>query len=1353
MNKFFLNIKLLIVLFFAVFLSNTNAQNVNLRFQHIDVKDGLSQNMITSITQDSIGFLWFGTKDGLNRYDGYSFKVFRNNINDSTTISDNHITCLLFDSYGNLWVGTQAGLNIYNQEKETFNKVVLENDDEKSVSNIYRIVEKSKNSIWIETRQSKLYKISLKDKKNEIIPIKNLFAEEVIIENSKDFYINDFTFDKHNNFWLGTKDGVFKANYDKTSNVVSLMKISGIKTETILATKNSLWIGDRGKISKINLQNPQKMAKTYNLFDLNSNAEKWLFSVKDIKNVEDSLLIISTAHGLVLFNIKNESFINIVSSIYNRYSLSDNNILTSFIDKSQNLWLGTSGFGINKTNLISNKFEYYPASANNKLSSSILLIKEDFVKSIWFTNMNSILHKLNEQNGEAKEINFSSKISKYFYDFFPMPDNTFWSLKNYQLEKINISQNRIDIFNCNEYRTANKEFQRIIAVDEQFVWIASTSSIVSFEIKKQKFTSFPFPFDEEVKVISILNDDNINFWIGTSNGLLNFNKLTKNWDNFYRTINGLSNERIKSICADPYKPNSVMWVGTDGGGLNKIDLQSKKVEIFTSNDGLPNDVVYGILTDKNNNLWLSTNNGLSCFNPLTKTFRNYNIYDGLQDNEFNSQAYYKTNDGKLYFGGIKGITAFYPDKLSVNKSIPKIFLTGFKLFNKDVTPSTENSPLTKMIGFLDKIELSYNQNSFSLEFTSMDFTESKNNLYKYKLENFDDHWTFNGKSREAFYTNIPPGEYIFRAIGSNNDQIWNESGSSIRIIINPPFWLTWWAYVIYALIFIYVIYIIDKFQRNKLNLKKKIEINEIERQKYQEINNLKSRFLTNISHEFRTPLTLIIGPIEELLLSIKDKKIRKTLELIKNNSNQLLHLVNQLLELAKLEKEKFPIRNTRNELVKFMLDYLNSVISLATQKGISLEFISTKEEISAHFDSDIFHKIISNLITNSIKFTPENGKIKLNLIYEPTHSDKIIIAIEDNGIGIKHEDLKNIFNPFFRGDTIKEFSQDGFGIGLSLTKELVELLNGKIDVESIPNQKTLFTLVIPLIVDETFGEEYKIVFNHQEIGELNENTSISNGLNNTNFDDKIVLVIEDVAEMRNYISEIIETDFKVIKAENGIEGFDKAKEFVPDLIISDVMMPKISGFELVANLKSDELTSHIPVILLTAKVDDESKLNGLEIGADDYLLKPFNSQELKIRIKNLINSREKLKQKFANDSFEISNDLVKSQNEVFISKINNFIQKNIANEKLTVDDIAKFMHLSYSQVYRKIKAITNQTGVQFILSYRLKRASELLRKNAGNVAEIAFMVGFQSPSYFTQCFKKEFNSTPIEFVELHKNEN
>jgi signal transduction histidine kinase/DNA-binding response OmpR family regulator len=854
------------------------------------------------------------------------------------------------------------------------------------------------------------------------------------------------------------------------------------------------------------------------------------------------------------------------------------------------------------------------------------------------------------------------------------------------------------------------------------------------------------------------------------------NKFDKKEEKFYsykhdpNNPNSISNNLVSTIYQDK---NGVLWIGTEGGGLNRL-VPSDKEEFpptfiqYRQKDGLSNDFVYGILEDKHHNLWLSTKNGLSKFNPdavddkgiaMPSAFRNYYAYDGFQDNEFTFGSNFKNSKSEMFLGGPNGFNAFYPDSLKENLTIPPVVITDFKVLNK-------NYDLDTSITEIDKIILSHNENFFSFEFAVLDYIAPEKNNYAYKLDGLENDWNYVDNRNFAHYTNLSPGKYVFRVKGSNNNGIWNEEGTSIRIIITPPWWKSWWAYVSYVCLLFGLIYFVRRYELNRQYLKHSWKLKQMEADKFQEIDRMRSRFFANISHEFRTPLTLIKGPVQQMLSKDFKGNIEKQYQMILRNTNRLMQLINQLLDLSKLESGQIKLRTSPEDIIPLMKGLAQSFESLSNQRNITLQFQSYENKIIAYIDRDKFEKIIVNLLSNAFKFTPEGGKIIVDFgmpkVELKTNSKIATISISNSGPGIPAERLDKVFDRFYKADESYTKDSEGTGIGLALTKELVELHHGEIKVKSEAGKGATFTIHLPLGKKHLLPEE--IIPEPTEISSktemdsiefeplLSSETKVETTSHQGVKDSPTLLIVEDNPDMRDYMHGCLESCYSIREAENGEKGIQQALRYSPDLIISDIMMPKMDGFQFCAKIKTDERTSHIPVILLTAKASGESKIEGLETGADDYLTKPFDTRELQVRIKNLIEQRRQLQEKFRRGIIVQPGDIaVTSIDEQLLQRAINAVENNISDPAFDTAAMAKEVGASRMLLHTKLKALTGQSTGEFIRTLRLKRAAHLLQQGYGNVSQVAFDVGFQSLSYFAKTFRKQFGQSPSHYASQTMN--
>jgi signal transduction histidine kinase/AraC-like DNA-binding protein len=880
----------------------------------------------------------------------------------------------------------------------------------------------------------------------------------------------------------------------------------------------------------------------------------------------------------------------------------------------------------------------------------------------------------------------------------------------------------------------------------------------------------------------------------------------------------ISNNHINIVYED--KSNN-LWIGT-AGGLNLLDRETNKFTSFRVKNGLASDIILSILEDDHGNLWMATPVGITRFyldESGQEQVTNYPVSDPITF--YAEEVSYKDDNGVMYFGGKNGFISFHPDHIQENTRIPPIVVTDFKLFNESVIPGmVGESPLQYEISETDQIILLYDQNFISFEFAALDYTDPGKNLYAYKMEGIEEEWVNSDASqRFANYTDMQPGEYVFMVKGSNNDGVWNDEGTSIRILITPPWWRTTWAYAAYIFLFTLTLYALRRYDQKRQNLKHELEMEHVHSEKLEEVDRMKSRFFTNISHEFRTPLTLIKGPVKQLVSGEFKGNLREQYRMILRNSDRLLKLVNQLLDFSKLESGQMKLKVAHTDVVKFLNGIVLSFCSLAERKKISLNYETKEESLMGYIDHDKIEKILTNLLSNAFKFTPNGGKISVeikndipgkagiqnnewiphqvrddnNSQFQIPNSDLVEIVVTNTGPGIPPDELDKIFDRFYQADTTYKKDSEGTGIGLALTKELVELHHGSIevssDLENHPPQSplnrgevylTIFSIILPIGKEHLSEEEVKTGVQSPETGkqiipdkipeeyarysitDIEEKSDSSyqpsaSGLQSpvsnisspaSGLRSPLVLIVEDNPDVTTYIRSFMDNDYRIITAINGELGWKRALDKIPELIISDVMMPVMDGFELCKKLKSDQRTSHIPVILLTAKADMESKIEGLEFGVDDYISKPFEALELQVRTKNLIDQRKILREKFSM-MMEIKPGEVtaSSMDEKFVKHLLEVFEVHISEPDFSTEEFAREVGMSRMHLNRKLQAIANQSTHEFIRTLRLKRAAQLLKKTAGSVSEIAYSLGFNSPSHFTYAFRKQFGQPPSLYLK------
>jgi signal transduction histidine kinase/DNA-binding response OmpR family regulator/ligand-binding sensor domain-containing protein len=1255
--------------------------------------------------------------------------------------------------------------------------------------------------------------------------------------------------------WVGTDDGTLH-RYDyriqKFSRVViaedvhktrQLNKISFIGQHPS-DQPNVLTIGTGGGIYKYDYQENKLINYYDNLIEIVRKVrKKERLSFNGYLVASDGTIwAVADNDGIYIIPKTNDQILHYISKRNDPYSLAWKSVRTVYEDQQGIIWIGLGGsVGIQKYDKQSHNFNYYSIAKDTV--SNIFSIHEDLAKNnhtIWLGTGSQGLIKYERHTRQIK--NVIDEITYPISVICQIPHN----LKNLWIGTVGGGLFKFDI---------------ISGSLDNYIYHSPLEDILN-ESKRNDFKSAAF-------LISMLCNKKGQLWLGSVQGLYKFDPENNKYTSFRHDPDNpysISANEVSALCESDYNTDSVLWIGTRTGGLNKLDLKSGKFISFqhdpedssslSSNyinsilededetlwigttrglnqynrsdntftrimdkDKKLNSEVQSILADKSGNLWMNTNSGVHKFEPKTGTLRTYT-------RAFNRWAYHKSSSGEMFFAGGNAILTFNPANIKNNIHIPPVVLTDFQIFNESVKVGlTPESPLQKSISETDIITLSHDQSVFSFEFSVLDYSDPLKNQYAYKMEGIDRDWVHTDASRRfATYTHLDPGEYVFRVKGSNNDGLWNEEGTSIKIIITPPWWKTTWAYSIYFITLCALLYSLRRYDTKRQRLKHDLELEHLHTEKLEEVDRMKSRFFANISHEFRTPLTLIRGPINQMLSGEFTGNLKEQYRMIKRNSDRLLRLINQLLDISKLESGKMKLQVSEGDIVEFLKQVISAFESLAVSRNIALDFICPEKSILAYYDRDKLEKIITNLISNAFKFTPEGGRIEVAVgsssgsskgeafpgkilnksnamgpIASPQRPQTIQITISNTGPGIPPEQLDKIFDRFYQADTTfkKELApldsvsnatqstkeqtyptgEQGSGIGLALTKELVELHHGTITVssglEKYPPQSplgrgeaylTTFSIILP-ISKEHFTEDEIIETPSREIIEtdfpprkggqrgvskISEEITISQQIKPSAISNRspLLLIVEDNPDVTSYICTFMENDFRIITAENGRIGLTKTINKYPDLVISDVMMPEMDGFELCNKIKSDQRTSHIPVILLTAKADMDSKIEGLEFGADDYISKPFDAKELHARVKNLIEQRKKLREKFSQATEIKPGEIATtSMDEQFLKRLLVVFENHVSESDFSTDDFAREVGMSRSNLHRKLQALTNQPTHEFIRSLRLKRAAQLLKKSAGSVTEIAYAVGFNNLSYFTKTFRQQFGQNPREFAK------
>jgi signal transduction histidine kinase/ligand-binding sensor domain-containing protein/DNA-binding response OmpR family regulator len=1167
------------------------------------------------------------------------------------------------------------------------------------------------------------------------------------------------------NIYVGGNGKIFIYDRNKQClldfNRISRLKLNMGEIHSFHQSSNgTLWIGHSMGLSRFN-----SMDNSLKLYQPVSSV--FYTPENDIRNLtEDKNGFIwgrigrgDKGDGLICFDSKKKQFKMYVHIQGKVGSLSSNKVMSVYKDHSGVLWVGTGWAGLNKWDRNNDKFKRFSYGFDGEPFNIVYTVTEDNRGIIWFGTDNG-LYSFNRHSNKFQNFRYdSSNKNNYVYYIYIDEAGIIWfttysrGLGRFDREKrsFNFYSNNPD----DSMSISSNSADLIIPDSGNVLWISTWGDGLNrFDKRTGKFIRFKHDPGNPRSVSSnsigcLYIDRRGNLWIGTNGRRLNlFDRTNRSFESF--KIEEDKTTAVPVIYED-HKEN--FWVGTYQTGLYLFDRdKGTSVYNISAKDGLSNNDVESVLEDESGNLWIGTGYGLSKFDPETHRIRNYYTSNVFDENQYVDGSVCKTSTGEMLFGTWDGFIMFNPDSIKDDPVPPQVVISNVSLFNKP----GEKLEIDGFISELKELDLSYDENDLRFDYVGLHYGNPLKNRYKYKLEGFDKEWVDAGTQRNATYTNLNAGEYTFKVTACNEDGVWNEEGASIKIIIPPPFWAKWWAYSLYILFGMALLYILRRYELNRTNLKNQVKLDEVKLKEREETDRMKSRFFANISHEFRTPLTLILGPTEKVLTASKDNETQKQLSIVKRSADRLLSLINQLLDLSKLEAGKLELNASKGNIVSFINGITMSFESVAERKDILLKVKAGKNEIDLYFDKEKMTKIMTNLLSNAFKFTENGGKITVKI--NEKDNSFIEIKVKDTGIGISEEELPRLFDRFYQVDSSQTREYEGTGLGLALTKELVELHRGTIRVKSNSGVGSEFIIELPLgrkhlkeeeiIEDEITSEDATMIDSDLREFESShfEKLSVIKKDNDLSEDKNIILIVEDNADVREFIKDSIGDEYETKEASNGEQGLRKAVKFIPDLIISDIMMPKMDGNELTRRIKNDEKTSHIPVILLTAKSEQESRLEGLETGADDYLIKPFDSKELRIRIKNLIDIRRKLQEKFAGGRILQRKGEKKLSNldENFLRKVLETVERHLSEEDFSIEQFGEEVGMSRQQLNRKIKALTGKSASLHLRSIRLAKAKLMITEKLGNISEIAYSVGFSSPAYFTACFKEEFGCPPSE---------
>ncbi|NQU53830.1 MAG: response regulator [Bacteroidetes bacterium] len=1325
------------------------------------VGDGLSHNEVTSIVQDKDGFIWIGTRGGLNRYDGYEFKVFNQVPGDSNSLVNPSIEKLFIDSKGNIWIGSKSGgVSKYNPVTGIFKNIISNYKQSSEIlpnNRILSFYEDKKERIWMGTWENG---VVVYDEKNNT-------AQSFLTGN-----VNSIVESSDGKIWVGSQYGLYEFNEEDLSN--KHHENTAPCQEIIYDDKrNVIWIvgGNNSDLRKFDLRN-NRITK-HRISDSFSNSQNRFHACESaLVDSEDRLWVGTWGTGLYIFDQATENFERYLIYPENKQTLNKDydTVLDVFQDKDNNIWLGTNGGGVcvltPKMNF--NTVGYHPESGKGLTNTRLMSVVDDREGNLWLGTIGSgLFWSPDRENFYQVEYPIVNKarffIIKYLYQD---NDGKIWAGTNigtFLIEAIDGVPQMIssDV----KYPSGNFGNQVVSFLDDENLFFSGTLSGGLYLSDKNNSYSFVKRLIKEDKksgdlrsnrISYLLKDSKDRIWIGTYNGLHIFNKkdTTIQVAENYFEIKGEFTGNIITCIDEDQKGN--IWIGTPNG-LNKLfetDEDKFEIEYFAETEGLGSNFIKGISHDLNGNIWVSTGTGISKL--VTKEENrivNFDETDGVKGKTFTEASVFRNSKGEIFFGGTSGLTYFLPEEIIELSESTKPVFTGLSVLNKPVGIGKKYDSkiiLKKAISRTDEIELSYRQNEIEIQFSALDFDSGGKNQYQFRLENHDEEWSEIGTRRFVIFNNLKPGEYVFQIKSSNRHNGWNEEPAQIKIVVKPPFWQTWYALLFYVLAVTGIVSIIRWNAVKQVRLANNLEMEKLQHEQDQKMSEMKFRFFTNISHEFRTPLTLILAPLKELV-SKKDKyeiseEVSNKISTVQNNSLRLMKLVNQLLDFRKMESGNMKLSASCSNLEEFVSEICHPFQELAEINNIRFKFKSALKTHEIWFDRDKMEIVLNNLISNAFKFIRENGKIEVALYEE---EDEVLVSVSDNGPGIPATEINHIFDRFYRVGQTENYASTG--IGLALVKRFTGLQKGTISVTSTPNEHTEF--IVSLLKGEAhLKPDEKVEIDNSAGGFIRKEQILSGILPGKSkpktISEDCILIVEDNTEVKQYLKDLLEPLYGVETVSNGAEGFKKATELLPSLIISDVMMPVMDGFEFCKRIRSNDLTSTIPFIFLTAKSDEQFKLMGTQIGADDFISKPFDPTLLIEKVNNILTSRKKLEKKLSKSvRLEPSDIEITSSEEIFIGKLISIIEKNLQNPKFTSEVLASELNMSGSSLYRKLKGLTGSSTAEFIRSIRIKRAAQFLADREKTITEIAYDVGFNDVKHFRSVFQKQFSCSPSEYRE------
>lgn len=1364
--------KSLSILFLILSVLTLYAEKTNYLYSfNSDLNEGISQLSVMTIYQDSRGYLWFATKNGLNRFNGKEYKIYHREDGNEQSLSNNSVTSITEDQEGYLWVGTNNGLNRIDLNTNEIKRYNLETNGlvANSISTVY--TDRS-GCLWVGTWEG-LNRYNREGDHFEYIPIEDDTERAMIVTLLED---------SSGRFWIGTRNkGLLLCDHQMNliSQFTSESKNMPLNNNNITSIyeddKKQIWVGCKNSgLNKINLRDNEVTSYTNLNSGLSNN------SVRCIIEWQGKLLI-GTFDGIFDLDKATERIVKVAGYDDINKSLSHYSVYCFCVDRDKTLWVGTFAGGVNYLNKFTNRFVLHKPQEELNIRTGIYgAITYESPEDLWIATEGYGLLNYNKRTNESHyylidpsvRFAFNTNIIKsVFYE-----DGYVWcGTTKGEIYKFNIKTKKFSLYH--QYPIEYSIYS-IIRDHNGVLWVggASTEFGLTCFVNDSLVTTFYNNVDEPIyfsNVRCILEEEDGVFLLGsTAEGLLRFDthkkQLTK-----YSNEASVEKYRIPNnyISAIVRTKSGEIWGSTYGGGIFQLDESKAIRRIMTVREGLLDNNICTLVESSDQRLWMSTVNGLIMFDPAKDEVRNYHRHNGIDIREFTLHSGIALPDGSLCFAGSNGFVTFHVEAMDKNNNIPPVVLEQLSVNNHPVKVGDESAILDKVLDGMETIRLAYNENNFSITYQALNYIYATQNQYAYKLEGYDTDWNYVGERNSAFYTNLSPGKYVFHVKASNNDGVWNEEGRSLIIIVQPPLWRTWYAYLFYVIALAAIIYGILYYVNIKRNLEAGLKMKQLEKQKQEEFHQAKIRLFTNFSHELRTPLMLIITPFEELVKRVDiPAELHDKLSIIYKNAQKLLLLVNQLMDLHKNQAGSMDLKVSEGDICEYIKEIYYAFNQIALTNEVKFTLNCTPKTINGWFDKSLLEKVVFNLLSNAFKYTASGESVLMEVsevtlkeldpkrtdgLYKDENSQYVILKVKDSGKGIEEGEADKIFTPFYQIPETSGINLSGTGIGLSLVYTIVQLHRGVIYVDHTETKGACFVVILP-VSRSAFSEEQIESREIDKIAEITNTEDISVSLPVTENKDQPkykILLVEDDKDVRDYLKKSLEAEYIVIEAPDGVRAYEKVVQDFPDLVLSDIMMPKRDGLELCTMIKNDIRIGHIPVILMTARSMVVHIKEGFQAGADDYIVKPFNMDVLQTRIRSLLASREQLKKlygkRFSPDVMGIE---VKSADERFSQKLFDVIEKNISNEKLDVELLCTEIGISRANLYRKLKSITELSPMELIRNKRLEMAAKLLKESEMNVSEIASHLGFNSHSYFSNSFKAFYGCTPTEFVQMKNNQ-